>query len=291
MKKKKIAICGSPSFSIPFFQELKEDPEVEIVFGLTQNGKAKNRGKKIEKTKVAQWCIENEIECIEIESIKRMPLEEKEEVEKKLSELDSVLLFAFGQIIPQKWLNLPKNGWLNIHPSDLPKLRGPSPIQYTILEGSKQSAITLMEIDSKMDEGNIISKLNFEINEEETFEDLVEKICKIGPNWILKKIKEYLNKEIKSYKQEGEATYSKLIKKSDYILKEKGKEALRKIRALGYVKIERENDTIKCYKAKLKDKESKIEFNEIEPLILQLPGKNKVNQKEYLNGLKNQKKR
>jgi methionyl-tRNA formyltransferase len=117
---------------------------------------------------------------------------------------DLGILAAYGQIIPKDILDIPKFGFLNIHPSLLPKYRGPSPIQFTILNGEKKSGVTIILMDEKIDHGPIISQKSLEIKEQETAETLHETV----PKWVRGLIKP---KE----QDDAQATFTKILFKED----------------------------------------------------------------------------
>lgn len=290
--KHKIGICGTPELSINFFEAIRKSEKFEIAFTITQEAKMRDRGKKIQKTSVAIWSEKYQIPCYEICKIRDLEEKTREEIERNLKNIEAMILFAFGQIIPKKWLDFPKKGWLNIHPSKLPQLRGASPIQYTILNNYKQSALTLMIMDDKMDEGNLIAQKNFEVEKDDTSETLIKKINEFGPTWIVEKADEYLLGKIEATKQEGEATYSKLIKKEDSkITQESADEIINKIRAFGFVYLKFADPKIgevKCFEASKNLIGALLVFEEkIAPIYIQVPGKKIVHVKDFMNGIKN----
>ncbi len=283
MKTKRIGICGSPAFTIKFFEALLASGDFQIDFALTNVPKPGNR-MKLEPTAVANWATNNKIDLFEINKIKG---EDHSKLEEKMKSVDCILIFAFGKIIPQRWLDLPKMGWLNIHPSKLPKWRGPSPIQYSILNGETQSAISLMKIDAKMDEGDLIAQYDFEINEHHNCKTVMSEIEMLAPNWVASKIEQYLNYEISPYAQEGHATYSHMISKSDNEIKEgeEGQKILNRMRAFGFVYLKIENESVKCFAAKIADENSKINILGVEPIFVQKMGGKIMHVQHFLNGL------
>jgi len=124
---------------------------------------------------------------------------------------------AYGEIIPKKILQIPKYGCLNVHPSLLPKYRGASPLQSTILNGDKETGITLILITEKMDEGPILDQLKIKIENKKILpEELAKKLADLGGDLLVKIIPKWIKNEIKPKKQnEKEATYTKIIKKED----------------------------------------------------------------------------
>jgi len=280
---RRVALCGTPEFVCKFFEAVYESKDYVVDFVITQSAKKKNRGHDVVQSDVARWAAQKGLRCFEIDKIKN---EDHSELEQLLASIDCVLLFAFGKIIPSKWLVLPSMGWLNIHPSSLPLLRGPSPIQYTLLQGMKESALTLMLMDEGMDTGAIIAQHPFAVRENHTSTTLMREICAWGPGWVVQKMNAYLNNEIMPMAQVGEATYSKLINKEDHVVQQSDCVAnvLAKIKALGYVYY----DDLKIFAARVAEADSvfKIAFadGEIAPIFLQKPGKRVMHVRVYANG-------
>ena len=132
---KSIALCGTPEFVCKFFDAVY--CEYKIDFVITQSAKKKDRGHCVAQSAVAIWAQKNGIDCFEIDKINGGSYD-RADLESRLAKVDCVLLFAFGKIIPLAWLHLPRMGWVNIHPSRLPLLRGPSPIQHAKHLSSKE---------------------------------------------------------------------------------------------------------------------------------------------------------
>lgn len=154
----------------------------------------------------------------------------------KLKELkpDLGVMADFGKILPVDMLSIPKHGIVNIHPSLLPKYRGPSPIQATILNGDEVAGVTLMLTSKKMDAGDIISQTAVKISPSETSTTLKELLSDIGATLLLNTLPYYLAGDLKPEKQdESKATITKIIMPSDGLIdaKASAKEIERKIRA------------------------------------------------------------
>ncbi|MEK9158428.1 MAG: methionyl-tRNA formyltransferase [Patescibacteria group bacterium] len=123
---------------------------------------------------------------------------------------------AYGKLIPKKLLDIPKYGTLNIHPSLLPKYRGASPIQAAILGGDKETGVSIMKLDAKMDHGPIVVQETIKIDPEETAVELNRRLAEVGAKLLIKIIPQYLNGENKSEKQDdAKATYTKILNRED----------------------------------------------------------------------------
>lgn len=156
---------------------------------------------------------------------------------KKTEELkpDLVIVASYGKIIPKKILEIPKYGCLNIHPSLLPKYRGPSPIQTTIFNGDKKTGVTIILMDEKIDHGPILAQQEWEIpNSKITYPELSQKLARLGVKLLIQTIPKWINGEIKPKPQnESKATYTKILKREDGKIdwSKPGREIERQIRA------------------------------------------------------------
>ena len=126
-----------------------------------------------------------------------------------------IILSAYGQIIPKEILKIPKYGCLNIHPSLLPKYRGPSPIQTAILNGDEKTGVTIFIMDEKIDHGPIVAQKELEIKNY-NFKTLSKKLANLGADLLIEILPKYLAGEMKPIPQDdSKATYTKIIKKED----------------------------------------------------------------------------
>jgi len=131
-------------------------------------------------------------------------------------EPDLAIIAAYGKIIPKTILDIPKHGFINIHASLLPKYRGASPIQYAILNGDKETGITIMKVDEEMDHGPLLGKSEIRISKFETYENLSQKLAILGAKLLTKIIPDYIDGKIKLVEQDhSKATFAKIIKKED----------------------------------------------------------------------------
>lgn len=129
---------------------------------------------------------------------------------------DLFVISAYGKIIPQAVLDIPRYGSLNVHPSLLPKYRGPSPIQEAILNGDKETGVTIMVVDEEMDHGPIVSTKHLNLSQQDTFETLSNKLFQEGAELLVKTIPDFIEGKIKPIPQDdSKATPTKLLKKED----------------------------------------------------------------------------
>jgi len=129
---------------------------------------------------------------------------------------DLAIIAAYGKIIPKEILDIPRFGILNIHGSLLPAYRGASPIQYAILNGDKETGVTIMKIDEEMDHGPVLANSKLLIADSDTCESLSKKLADLGVELLIKVIPDYISEKIKPVEQDhSKATYTKIIKKED----------------------------------------------------------------------------
>lgn len=127
-----------------------------------------------------------------------------------------IVVAAFGEILPKEILKIPKYGCLGIHPSLLPKYRGPTPVQFSILNGEKETGVTIFLMDEKMDQGKIISNTKYQISKTDTSEGLSKKLAELGAELLIATIPKWVAGEIKPKPQNHKkAAYTKLLTKKD----------------------------------------------------------------------------
>ena len=207
-KELKIIFMGTPDFSVPILKGLIENYKVRAV--VTQPDRLTSKdGKKI-FSPVKQVAVDNTILVLQPEKI-------SEEVDEILDlEPDLIITCAYGQILPSSLLNKPKYGCINVHASLLPKLRGGAPIHRAIINGYKKTGITIMHMNAKMDEGDIITQKEIEITDVDTAETLHDKLSILGRDLLLETLPSILDGTAPRIKQDSSgATYAFTIKRED----------------------------------------------------------------------------
>lgn len=206
----KIVFMGTPEFAAASLRALI-DAGHEIVMVVTQPDRRGNRNKMI-LSPVKELALENGIEVAQPLRLKKQP--EYADMLRSLAP-DAIVVAAFGQIIPQEILDIPKLGCINVHGSLLPALRGASPMQTAILEGLDETGITIMKMDAGMDTGDMISKVSCDIRGKDIFE-VSEILAEEGAKLLVETLPEIENGTAVYEKQdESMATYAKMISKSD----------------------------------------------------------------------------
>jgi len=207
----KIIFFGTPEFAAGILKSLIEgDYSIAAVF--TQPDKKVGRKQKIAYSPVKDLALKNKIEIFQPQDLRESGLSE----EIKKIKPDLFIVAAYGKILPKVFLEIPKFGTINVHASLLPKYRGASPVQCAILSGEKETGITLMWMDEKMDEGDILAQEKIKIGEKETADILLGKLEKLGAKMIVKFIPDWIEEKIEPVKQDhGKATYCKPMKREN----------------------------------------------------------------------------
>lgn len=206
----KIVFMGTPDFAVGALEAIVQAGH-QVTAVVTQPDKPKGRGKEIQMPPVKQCALKYNIPVFQPVKIKTP--EAVEELRKL--EADVFVVAAFGQILSEEILTMPKWGCINIHASLLPKYRGSAPIQWAILNGEKETGITIMQMDKGVDTGDMLMKCIVPIHARETGESLNRKLCEAGAGLITEALTKLEKGEIKPEKQcEEDATYVTMLKKS-----------------------------------------------------------------------------
>jgi len=221
MNKIRIIFFGTPEFAKIVLEKLipahnlpnkaGKQADFEIVAVVTAPDKPVGRKQVLTPPLIKVLAQENNIPVLQ-------PNKLNNEFISKLKELDPDLhvVASYGKIIPQAVLDIPKHGNINVHPSLLPKYRGASPIQSVLLNGDKETGVTIMLMDEKMDHGEIVSSIQCPVSKNEKFKELHDRLANLGADLLVKTIPDYLSGKIKPQEQDHDkATFCKMIKKSD----------------------------------------------------------------------------
>lgn len=208
MKDKRIVFMGTPTFAVPVLKSLIENYNVVLV--VSQPDREKDRKGNILMTPTKEVAIENNIPVYQ-------PLKIKEEYQTILDyKPDIIITCAYGQIIPDIILDYPKYGCINVHGSLLPKLRGGAPIHHAIINGDKETGITIMYMASKMDAGDIISQKSLKIEENDNLDYIYNKMSVLGSELLIDTLPSIFNKTNSRIKQdESLVTFGFNIRKEE----------------------------------------------------------------------------
>ena len=200
---------GTPDFALESLKALYE-AKYDIIGVVTNIDKPKGRGMKMVASPVKEYAIEKNLQVYQPIKVRNNP-EFLEEV-KKLNP-DLICVVAYGKILPQELLDIPKYGCVNVHGSLLPEYRGAAPIQWAVLNGDKKTGVTTMFMNAGMDTGDMILKEEVEIGEDETTGELWDRLKMIGANLLIKTVKEIENGTATRTKQPEEGTMAPMLSK------------------------------------------------------------------------------
>ena len=298
MKNVRVVYMGTPEFATKPLDLLIE--KMNVVLVVTKEDAYVGRKKILTPSPVAKKASEYNMPVFKPASIKK---EYKEILKYKP---DLIITCAYGKIIPKELIDYPKYGAINIHASLLPKYRGAAPIQWALINGEKTTGITLMYMDEKMDNGDIIAQKKYKIKPEDDIGMLHDKLSCLGTILLLENLNDIINNNIKRIKQdETEATYAPMITREmeEIDFKNKVVNVYNKIRAFSPWPLSKTtifNEEVKIIKAHYELEKSVINkiyvskdslgigcldgiiyLDVIKPI-----GKKSMNIKDYLNGKK-----
>lgn len=203
----KIIFMGTPDFAVGTLRSLAEAGH-EITLVVSQPDKPKGRGHAMVPTPVKAVAEELEIPVFQPVKIR----EAKDVLEK--TEADVCVVAAFGQIIPASILHMKKYGCINVHASLLPKYRGAAPIQWAVIDGEKESGVTIMQMDEGLDTGDMLAKAIVPLDEKETGGSLFDKLSEAGGRLCVETLAKLEKGEITPEKQgESPTAYASMLDK------------------------------------------------------------------------------
>jgi methionyl-tRNA formyltransferase len=209
--KVRTIFMGTPKFAVTILESLLQS-SCQVLAVYTQPDKPAGRGRPVVFPPVKKLALERQIPVIQPETFK------SSEVVEKLASFqpELIIVAAFGAILPPEVLSLPKFACLNVHPSLLPRHRGPSPVANTILCGDELTGVTIMLMDAGMDTGPILAQEKVGISFTNTTGELSSKLADVGAKLLLETLPKWLGGELGPQPQdESQATYSKLITSKD----------------------------------------------------------------------------
>ena len=205
----KIVFMGTPDFAVETLNEIVNAGH-EVALVVTQPDKPKGRGNKMQFPPVKERALELGL------SVEQPVKVKDDEFIKKLEEIkpDAIVVVAFGQILPERILNLPKYGCFNVHASLLPHLRGAAPIQWSVIDGEKESGVTIMFMEKGLDTGDMIAKTIVPLEEKETGGSLHDKLMIAGAKLLVETLPKIEQGDIVREKQDdSQSTYAKMLDK------------------------------------------------------------------------------
>lgn len=205
----KIVYMGTPDFAVGPLKALVEAGH-EIMAVVSQPDKPKGRSSQLVPPPVKEYALTQNLPVFQPEKIKTP----EAIAQLRTYEADLFVVAAFGQILSKEILEMPKYGCINIHASLLPKYRGAAPIQWAIIDGEKETGVTIMQMDVGLDTGDILTTKVVPIEDEDTGESLFDKLCEAGSELLLETIPQIEAGTITPVPQEQEkSTYAKMLSK------------------------------------------------------------------------------
>ncbi len=200
---------GTPDFAVDTLDAIvKEGHEVLLV--VTQPDKAKGRGKKLQYTPVKEKALEYDLPVAQPEKVREEAFMEELEALNP----DVIVVVAFGQILPERILNIPKYGCINVHASLLPAYRGAAPIQWAVIDGLEESGVTTMYMEKGLDTGDIICQSRLTLSEDETGGSLFERLAKEGASLLITTLKELeAGTATRTKQDDNKSSYAKMLTK------------------------------------------------------------------------------
>ncbi len=222
-----IIFMGTPIFAVSVLEGLLKNYKIRAV--VTQPDKVRGKTSQVSFSPVKQVAVDNTLLVLQPNKIKE---QYHEIIDLKP---DLIITCAYGQILPKELLDAPRLGCINVHASLLPKLRGGAPIHKAIINGYKETGISIMYMNQMMDEGDIISQRSVEILDTETASSLHDKLSLLGTELLLETLPSIIDETNTRVKQDdSKATYASVITREDEKLnfKETKKQIYNKIRGL-----------------------------------------------------------
>ena len=227
MKDLRVVFMGTPDFAVPVLEKLILNTKVVLV--VSQPDKCVGRKRELVPTPIKKKALEYNIPVFQPEKVK---LDYEEII---LARPDIIITCAYGQIIPKVLLDLPRLGCINVHASLLPYLRGGAPLHHAIIDGYKETGVTIMYMDEAMDTGDIISSVTYPLKDTDTVGTVHDNLMEMGANLLMETLPSIIKGTNKRIKQDNsKATYAYNISRSDEHLDFSGSGVLveRKVRGL-----------------------------------------------------------
>lgn len=207
-RRRKVAFFGSPAWAVPVAQALHRHHELALV--VTQPDKPAGRGLQLTACPVAQWA---EGEGLRLEKPAKVRKNEAFFELCRGLELEAAVTAAYGKILPAELLGIPRFGFLNLHPSDLPKYRGPAPVQWTLINGEAETAVSIMQTDAGMDTGPVVAKAFSPVGPHENALELSNRLRDQGIEMLLQALTYLEHLELQP--QPAEGTHAPMLEKDD----------------------------------------------------------------------------
>lgn len=277
----KVVFFGTPEMAVDVLDEMLAY-NIKPEYIITKEDKAKGRGLDVSIPRAKEWALRNNIPVLQPPVINETFIEEFRKINP-----DIAIVAGYGKILPKELLTIPKFGFINVHPSLLPKYRGATPVQSALLNNDKITGVTLFEIDEKMDHGYILSQMEYKIPENMRAHELLGTLSKMGGKLIPQLLLDIENNNIKKTIQDDTlATYCKKINKEDGEIKlsDNPDEIYAKFRAYDawpgiYYFLERNNKKIRVIITDMTSKDDAVQILKVKP-----EGKKEMSYEDFKRG-------
>ena len=300
MSGRRILFAGTPEFALASLRALCDSGDVPLAV-YTQPDRPAGRGRKLRPSPVKAYAEEHGIAVRQPECLKG------DEIVSEISEFNADLLVvaAYGQILPQAVLDIPKHGCVNVHASLLPRWRGAAPIQAAILAGDEDTGISLMQMTAGLDAGPVFARESLQIGEFETAGELHDRLARLGGEMLYRHLPDIVDGNRDAVPQdESSMTYAGKIDKSDAVMdwQRTATDLLRQVRAFNPAPgafFDFDGEQVKCWSAELADGQAEVPGEVIAAgrdgievacgdgalrmLELQRPGRGRVSAAEFGN--------
>jgi len=208
----RLLFMGTPEDVVRVLDSLVSNPGTDVIGVYTPPDRPKGRGRGVGMPPVKVFALERGLPIFQPTSLRPEPAQQE------LADLrpDVIVVAAYGKLLPEAVLSTPAHGCLNIHPSMLPKYRGPSPVETAILNGETATGVTLMLLDEGMDTGPIIAQRGFPLSGSETAEHLTPALFQLGGELLLENLEPWMAGEVPAINQDAaQATLTSKLQRSD----------------------------------------------------------------------------
>jgi methionyl-tRNA formyltransferase len=211
-----VVFFGTPQFAVPSLERLLAHPAFVVRAVVTQPDKRRGRGNQLVPSPIKQVALMHDIPVWQPKRVKK---DEETLAQLEAMHADAFVVVAYGQILSQKILDMPRLGCVNAHGSILPKYRGAAPIQWSLYHGETETGITTMRMDAGMDTGPMLLEARTPIALLDTFDDVATRLAAIGSDLLVETLVKLGQGAIQPILQDdSQATYAPLIQKEDYCL-------------------------------------------------------------------------
>jgi len=208
----RIVFCGTPEFAVPSLRRLAAEPGFSVEAVIAQPDRPRGRGGQVQAPPVKEAALELNLHVFQPEKIKS---DSAFNFFQKVRP-DVVVIIAYGQIIPQKLIDLPRLGWINLHGSLLPRYRGAAPIHWAIAHGETRTGLTTMQIDAGLDTGPVLLRWETEIGSGETAPELSARLAEAGAPLMVRTLQGLDASTVVPQAQDpAQASLARILKKED----------------------------------------------------------------------------